>query len=83
MMTVLEFIAATAKLCDEWDRGDRIPPDNKLVSDLLGKINSSAQGLRGLEMGAESLTDQAAVIGIIELLKSLKVRVQAIATQDL
>jgi len=79
MTTVIEFIGQTANLCDEWEGGDRLPPNDDSVSDLIKKIDIVHRSLASIDMGGESVADQAAALGVLSLLASLKVRIEAIA----
>jgi len=78
-MTIVEFIEAALTLCDEWENGDRLPPDENDVPELLEPLGMFEQELRDLDMSNESEGDQAAAQDALMLLSSLKVRIQAIA----
>jgi len=80
-MTIPEFIEEALALCDGWESGDRIPPDDESVSELLEPIGMFEQELKNLDMSNESASDQAAALDALSLLASLKVRVEAIALQ--
>jgi hypothetical protein len=79
MTTVIEFIGQAANLCDGWESGDRLPPNDDSVSDLIKKIDIVHRSLASIDMGDESVVDQAAALGVLSLLASLKVRIEAIA----
>ena len=81
MTTVIEFIGQTTSLCDEWESGDRIPPSDESVSELLKKIDTVHRSLASIDMEGESVGDQAAALGVLSLLVSLKARLEAIALQ--
>jgi len=81
MATVIEFIGQTASLCDEWESGDRMPPNDDSVPELIKKIDMAHRSLASIDMEGESVVDQAAALGVLSLLVSLKTRLEAIALQ--
>ena len=82
-MTIIDFIEAALTLCDEWENGDRLPPDENDVPELLEPLGMFEQELRDLDMSNESEGDQAAAQDALMLLASLKVRIEAIASVPL
>ena len=80
---IVEFGVKSANLCSEWEHGNRSQLSAVKVSYLSGKINIMKQELKSLALSNDSLLDQSAAIDLINLLESIKVRVQAIATQYL
>jgi len=74
-MTVIEFIEDTSKLCDEWEKGDRLPPDNESVPGLIEALDVVDRELRSIDMSNESIADQATSVGLLSILMSLKTRI--------